>query len=188
MKPCPVGLQEMPVFISGSVFLYFEITYSEHHWDSSQLQALYKWQWHVNLVIKGADWSWRLNVSLHKALVQPSSNNYLILELLPCAYISGPGKPSCKVRQNCLHLVSYIRKKKPSVSFRAHCFSGKHLLFDSCSHLLCWTVLKFSILSTAALMFTFRFDCREKGLRFPESTFFYYYFSLTRRSANRTDQ
>lgn len=68
------------------------------------------------------------------------------------------------------------------ICFRAYCFSRKHLLVDSCSHLVCWTVLKFSILSTSALMFTFRFECHEKGLRFPESIFFYYYFSLTRTS------
>lgn len=42
--------------------------------------------------------------------------------------------------------------------------------------------MKFSILSTSALMFTFRFECHEKGPRFPESIFFYYYFSFTRTS------
>lgn len=35
-------------------------------------------------------------------------------------------------------------------------------------------------------MFTFRFECLEKSLRFPESIYSYYYFSLTRRSANGT--
>lgn len=72
----------------GSIFLNFALTSSEQRQDGTPAaSALYKWLWCRcgKPVIQGADWSWRLVVSLRKALVQLISNNYSILYLWPLA-------------------------------------------------------------------------------------------------------